>query len=476
LMKVTLVNPSPNAELKDRVKGEASWPPLGLLYVATVLEEAGVETSILDQPAKGYSIQETADWVVRERPDVLGFSGLSMSGKTASLTSIEVKRRDPDLPIIFGGLHATFNAERVLRKYPSVDIAVRGEGEETIVELTDALMSGAPLDGVIGITYRRGESIVSTPDRPLIEDLDSLPFPDRGLLDDEYHSEIGGANVAVKKFTSVVSSRGCVFNCRFCCCHNIGRGRWRARSVDNTLEELHYLASEGFEQFIFIDDCFTLDPKRATEICRRMRKEGLEFDWICEGRVDSSSQEMMQEIAKAGCRILYLGIESANQRVLDYYDKRVSPEQSVKAVDSARSAGIDVIMGTFIVGAPDETREEIANTLEFAKRLDIDIPQFNVLGVHPGMEIWDELVSKGIVDVEDYWETGVGVSRICPTAVPFEEIRGMIKKGVNDFAYRPGFVLRQVSRTLTSPYRRGVVWNSLENLSELRKTFRDPMG
>lgn len=475
-MKVSFVNPSPNAELKDRIKGEASWPPLGLLYMATILNERGIESTILDQPAKGYSIEDTVEWILRSEPDVVGFSGLSMSGRNAALTSMELKRRNPEMTVVMGGLYATFNSERVMSKYPSVDIVVRGEGEETIAELVDVLEAGAPLKDVAGITYREGESIKSTPDRPLIEDLDSLPIPDRSLLDDEYHSKISGANIAVDKFTSVVSSRGCAYKCRFCCCTKLGRGRWRARSVDNTLEELHYLASEGYEQFIFVDDCFTLNPKRAIEICSRMRAEGLDFEWICEGRVDSSSYEMMREISRAGCKILYLGIESANQRILNQYNKMTTPQQSEEAVRSARKAGMDLIMGTFIVGGPDETREEIQNTLDFAKKVDIDIPQFNVLGVHPGMDLWEELLSKGYVDEETYWETGIGVSKISPTAVPFEEIVGMITEAVRSFTFRPGFLLRGLWRTLASSYRRGVVWNNLGNWRDFLETFRNPMG
>jgi radical SAM superfamily enzyme YgiQ (UPF0313 family) len=445
-MKFSFINPSPIEELSDRIAGVASWPPLGLLYMATILRDRGMDVSILDQPAKGYTIEDTVNWVKKEDPDFLGFSGYSMSGRTAALTSMEVRKDLHDLPIVMGNLYATFNAERVLRKYPSVDIVARREGEETVVDLVDTLSKGGDLKEVQGITFRQGDVIVSTPDRPLLEDLDALPFPDRSLLDEEYHSEIGGANIAPKKFTSVVSSRGCVHGCRFCSCRAFCRGRWRARSVDNTLEELHYLASEGYNE------------------------------WICEGRVDSYSYEMLREIARAGCRIIYFGIESANQRILDYYEKTITPQQSVKAVETARKAGIDLVMGTFIVGAPDETREEIQNTLDFAKKLEIDLPQFNALGVHPGMDIWDEMKAKGYVDEEKYWETGVGVSRICPTAVPYPEIVEMIKDAVYDFAMRPGFVLGQIGRTLRSPYRFNVVLNNLGRLGKIRKTLQNPMG
>lgn len=191
-MKFSFINPSPIEELSDRIAGVASWPPLGLLYMATILRDKGMDVSILDQPAKGYTIEDTVRWVKKENPDFLGFSGYSMSGRTAALTSMEVRKDLPDLPMVMGSLYATFNAERVLIKYPSVDIVARGEGEETVVDLVDTLTKGDSLKEVQGITFRQGDTIVSTPDRPLLEDLDALPFPDRSLLDEEYHSEIGG--------------------------------------------------------------------------------------------------------------------------------------------------------------------------------------------------------------------------------------------------------------------------------------------
>jgi radical SAM superfamily enzyme YgiQ (UPF0313 family) len=462
--------------LEKQVKAKASMPPLGLLYMATLLNEHGVETSLLDQPAKAYSNEETVDWIMLENPDIVGFSGLSTSGKNATLMSAQVKKRNPNIPIVFGGLYATFNPERVLTKYPSVDIVVKGEGEGTIIELVDVLESDRPLKDVAGIIYREGSSIISTPDRPLLEDLDSLPFPDRSLLDVAYHSEVGGAKIAVKKFTSIVSSRGCPYSCRFCSCTKLYNGRWRARSVDNTLEELHYLASEGYKQFIFVDDCFTLDPKRVMEICGRMRKEGLDFEWICEGRVDSSSYKMMKELSRAGCKFLYLGIESANQRILDYYQKMITPQQSLEAVDVARKAGIDIIMGSFILGAPNETREEIKNTLDFAKKLDLDIPQFNVLHVYPGTDIWNELSIKEGLDEDKYWETGGEASKIYPTSVPYHEIVKMVKVAVKEFSLRPSFLIHQISRTLLSPFRRRVILNNLNNMGEVLETIRNPLS
>jgi radical SAM superfamily enzyme YgiQ (UPF0313 family) len=473
-MKFSFINASPNEGLdeRERRKSIASFPPLGILYLATVLKERGIEVSVLDQPAKGFTIEETVNWVEKENPDILGFSTFASSGRTAALISNKVKEKNPNIPIVFGNYYATFNSERVLRKYPSVDIIVRGEGENTIIELVSCLNNKVKLKKVRGIAFRNKESIFSTPDQPLIKDLDSLPFPDRKLIDVEYHSLMAGANVAPKKFTSIVSSRGCVYRCRFCSCTQFARNMWRPRSVQNTLEELHFLASEGYEQFIFVDDSFTLNQKRVIKLCRDMRKEKIDMDWICEGRVDNCSYEMLREIAKAGCKILYFGIESANQRILDYFNKRTTPEQSKTAVKTARKAGIDIIGGSFIVGAPDETREEIQNTIEFAKQIPIDFPQFNILGVYPGTDIWNEFEAKGLLREGEYWETGIAVSELCSTAVPLNEIKQMVHEAFYHFIRRPNFILEQIVRTLKSSYRRKVIINNLSRIDDIRDGLR----
>jgi len=474
-MKFSFVNASPNEGLEERErrKSIASWPPLGILYLAAVLQERGIEVSVLDQPAKGFAIEETINWVKKENPDILGFSTFASSGRTAALISNKVKEENPNITTVFGNYYATFNPERILRKYPSVDIIVRGEGENTTLELVNCLRDKRKLKEVRGITFRNGENIVSTSDQPLIRDLDSLPFPDRKLIDVEYHSIIAGANVAPKKFTSIVSSRGCVYRCRFCCCTQFARNMWRPRSVKSTLDELHFLTSNGYEQFIFVDDSFTLNQKRVIELCRAMRKEKIDMDWICEGRVDNCSYEVLREIARAGCKVLYFGIESANQRILNYFNKQTTPDQSKTAVRTARKAGIDAVVGSFIVGAPDETREEIQNTIEFANQIPIDFPQFNILGVYPGTDIWNEFEAKGLLKGDEYWETGVTVSEICPTAVPHNEIRQMVHEAFYHFIRRPSFILEQIARTLKSPYRMKVVINNLSRIGDVTENIRN---
>ena len=471
-MKFSFISTSPNEGIDEREgrKSIAAFPPLSILYLAAVLKETGVEVSVLDQPALGLTVDEAVRWVEKEKPDVLGFSTLTTSGKTAVLISNKVKEKNPEVTTVFGNHHATFNSERILRKYSSVDIVARGEGEKTVVELASCLKNGEDLKKVTGITFRKEGKIVSTPNQPLIQDLDYLPFPDRKLLDAEYHCLIAGANIAPKKFTSIVTSRGCVYNCRFCSCTEIAKNKWRPRSAENTVKELQLLASEGYKQLIFVDDAFTMNPKRVIEICRAIRRERLDLEWICEGRVDICSYGMMREMVQAGCRGLYLGIENANQRILNYYNKRITPEQSETAVKTAKKAGVDVVAGSFIIGAPDETREEMWHTVKFAQRVPIDIPQFNILGAHPGNDIWNEFIAKGFLDPERWWEKGVAVCDVYPYAkVSRIEIMQIMHNAFFQHVYRPTFIAKQVVQTLKSPYRMNVFVNNLSRLSEIRE-------
>jgi anaerobic magnesium-protoporphyrin IX monomethyl ester cyclase len=473
-MKFSFINPGPNPELpiEDVRKMVGAAPPLGMLYISTYLKENGIDISILDEATQGYSLKGTIDWVKKEDPEILGFSTCSSSGRRAALIAERVKRENPNIITVLGNFYATFNAERILRKYPFVDVIVRGEGEYTSLELTKCLEKNGELKKVLGIDFRDKNRIISTPDRPLIKDIDSLPFPDRELLDVEYHNITAGIVVAPKKFSGFVSSRGCVFQCRFCGCRRLARDLWRSRSVENILKELHLLSSQGYKQFLFVDDNFTLNPKRVIKICRRLRKEKVDVEFFAEGRVDHCPQDMLQEMAKSNCKMIYFGIENANQKVLDYYDKRTNPQQAIDAVRKARRAGIDVIVTSFILGAPHETRRDIQNTLEYAQRLQVDIPQFNILATFPGTDIWEELKLQGVLDEERYWETGVLVPQVSPDAVPCEEIEEMIHEGYQRFFIRPEYIVKQLAKIAKSSYRFNVLLNNLKRAETVAESVK----
>jgi len=463
-MKFSFINPGPNPELpiEDVKKMVGAAPPLGMIYIATYLREKGIDISIIDEATQGYSLKGTIDWVKKEDPDILGFSTCSSSGRKAALIAEKAKQENPNIVTVFGNFYATFNAERILKKYLFVDLIIRGEGEHTSLELAKCLEKNGDLKKVLGINFRNNGQIVSTLDRPLIKDVDSLPFPDRELLDVEYHNTTAGIVVAPKKFSSFVTSRGCVFNCRFCGCRRLARNLWRSRSVDNIMEELHLLSSQGYKQFLFVDDNFTLNTKRVIKLCQRLKKEEVDIEFFAEGRVDNCPRDMLQEMSRANCRMMYFGIENGTQKILDYYDKQTTTQQAVDSLKKAKKAGIDVTVASFILGAPHETRQEILDTLKFAQKIEVDIPQFNILAAFPGTDIWEELKMQGLIDEEKHWETGVMVPEVSPDAVPAKEIEQMIHDGYQRFFIRPDYIVKQLFRIGISSYRFNVLLSNVK--------------
>jgi len=468
-MKFSFINPSPNSESRYMVP--TAWPPLGILYCAGVLKAGGIEVSLLDQPAKRFSLDQTVNWVKKEDPDIIGFSVLLSVAKEAPKIAERVKAENPNITVVFGSHHATFNAERILEKYPFVDIVVRGEGEHTSLEIARCLEKQRELDKVEGVTFRRNGMIVSNPDRPLNKDVDALPFPDRDLAGVQYKSAIFGVKINSRKFTTILSSRGCPFNCSFCGIRKFTRRAWRPRSVENVMAELEYLQSEGYEQFLFADDNFTVDAKRVSKLCRSIKKEGMDIEWFCDSRVDHVSYDMFRDMVNAGCRCLLFGIESANQRILDYYRKGITPEQSEKAVRNARKAGIDIIVGSFIVGAPDETQREIVNTLQFANKLDIDVPDVNILGAHVGTDLWNDLVAKGLLNENEQWEDEICIPRDVPTPVSYEEVRSLIFEYFRAFYLNPRQLLTELLRTSKSRFRIAAALKNLVGFPQLIETL-----
>ncbi|MCW4016928.1 MAG: radical SAM protein, partial [Candidatus Bathyarchaeota archaeon] len=200
-------------------------------------------------------------------------------------------------------------------------------------------------------------------------------------------------------------------------------------------------------------------------------KWGIDIDWFCDSRVDNVSYDMFREMVNAGCKCLFFGIESGNQRILDYYRKGITPEQSRKAVSKARKAGTDIIVGSFIVGAPDETRREIINTLRFANQLDIDVPDVNILGAQTGTDIWNDLVAKGHLNEETQWEDEICIPRDVPTPVSYDDVRNLIFEYFRAFYLNPKQLLTEVLRTSKSRFRLSAALQNITNVSQLIKTL-----
>lgn len=472
IKKVCLINPpqyfSAPQTFKDKIsifieylrKGVinagTAWPPLGILYLGAVLKGAGYEVSILDAAVKGWYYDKIERWMKKEDPDVVGISTLTTNFSHGMEITRRVKEASPEVKTVVGGYHATFMAEQTLRKFPFVDVVVRGEAEGAILDILLAFEGEKKLSEVDGIFYKHKKRIVHNRPRKPIANLDELPIPDRSLVEDEYVNTIGPVSFAAEKFTTLITSRGCPFRCTFCCCTAFRNNICKFRSPESVVDELEELTEQGYEDIGIVDDSFTLDKKRVKKICELIEEKRLKFHWWCGSRVDFVNYDMFLKMKKAGCGAVFFGIESANQRILDYYRKGVTPQQSIRAVKAARKAGLNVT-GTFIVGASVETKREVINTLEFTKRLGMDAIGIGPLWVYPGAHVWDELVAKNPGLHEKYWESGFVPVELGMCQYSQEWLEDAIGKTLREFYLNPSYITQELIRIFKDPYRRKLI-------------------
>ena len=469
-MSVVLIYPAIPFKLGERYPTHTLSPPLGILYIASYLRENGVDVEVVDQNGEGISNDKLVKRVAEKSPDLVGFSVLAWQTQGAVELATRIREELPNTHIVFGGIHVTLNPMRMMEKYSQIDSIIVGEGEKATLELLRALQSNMDLNNISGIYYRNNGAIKIGAPKQAFTQLDDLPFPARDLVNMKWYGAIEG--MRFPGLTTVLSSRGCPYACTFCCLVTFAERKWRSRSPENIVDEIEELLAAGYKTIFFVDDNFTVNQKRILRICQLIKERRLDFDWLFEGRVDQIRYESVRNMVKCGCKLVYLGIESANQKCLDYYDKRITPQMSLQAVATTRRAGMDIIMGTFIVGAPGETMAEVQNTIDFAMKLDLDFPQFNTLSAGVGTRIWDSLVSEGYVNPDEHWETGVQLSEVHPESVPQNVLMRMIAAGYDKFILRKGYIAKEILRFLSSSFRLRMLAHNFSQGRVLRQFVR----
>ena len=280
-----------------------------------------------------------------------------------------------------GGPHPTFLPEESLHY---ADYVVRGEGEETLVELLDHLERGIPLHGVRGLSFREGDSFIHNPDRPLVGDLDAAPIPDFSLVHDW----------RTRAFVPVATSRGCPFGCRFCSVIWMFGRAYRFKSIDRVIEELRSAASKKAHIF-FVDDNFAADRERTKSLLRRIIAEGMALEWSAQVRTDvAKDDELLSLMSRAGCFMVFVGFESINPRTLSLYNKRQDIADITGCIRKLRQASLR-IHGMFVFGGDTDDIGTIRSTQKFARRLKIDSIQFMMLTPLPGTPVFREFREQG---------------------------------------------------------------------------------
>lgn len=480
-MKIVLINPgstifksykSTQDFLSKKSLFTATMPPMGLLYLDQMLNEAGHKSVIIDHASTGISLNSIIKTVKNLTPDIVGISVLSNSSQTANLLANTLKITNPQLKIVYGNCHATIWARRILENYQMVDYCIRGEGEYNFVNLVNALEKNSSLENISGLTYRNNGRISENEESPLIENLDELPFPDRSKLNINYKNDLGGFAFSIGKFTTILSSRGCPFKCVFCMNSLMGRHSWRSRSVKNIMDELLYLAENKYKEILFIDDNFTLKRDRVIEICREIKKEKLDMFFSCRGRVDQNSGPMFKIMVDHGnFKFISFGIESGSQKTLDYFDKRITPQQAHDAIKLARKANFDFIMANFMVGAPNETIHDVIQTLKFVLNSDITWPAIFIVQAIPQTRLWFDLLKLKSIDIDKFWETGVPVVDLNILGYSRETLTRLISHTYSQFISikRFNYLMKEFLTALKEPYKFRMGLNILRNINHLQR-------
>lgn len=428
-MKVLLVNPP--MSLSSHMVG-LSRPPLGLAYLASVLRDHH-QVKIIDfnVEEKGWNNYPYSEF------DIVGISVHAITHLISS--RIAELAKNQGAIVVMGGPHVSFLDKDTLES-GVVDYVVRNEGEYSFLSLVKFLSKEIPLEEVRGVSYLTDGELSRAPDGPFIYDLDSLPFPARELLPLELYKE----KLRGRPMTTLITSRGCPFNCNFCSIAQFFGLRWRSRSVENIFEEIELLYKEyNYRALSFLDANFTLSPSRAIKLSEKIIKQGWDLIWVAESHVRTivNNPDMVRIMAKAGFKDIFIGFESGNQQVLDGYGKKALVSDALRAMEILRENNVQVV-GSFILGGLNETKGMMKETIKFAKRLNPIRAQFAMLTPYPGTKLYkrvkDRLLTKN-------WEVYSGINPIIKLDhISPKELRRLWRKAYFFFYGRLGKIVENM--------------------------------
>jgi radical SAM superfamily enzyme YgiQ (UPF0313 family) len=369
-------------------------PPLGLCYAAGAFQTAGCKVRIMDFIVQDYSAEKLNKELDLFNPDIVGTNSVTMNHKEAVALLKAVKDHNPGIVTLMGGPHISFDYEETLRNHPEIDLAVIGEGEKTITELVPIIHDRGEWRTIKGVAYLENGLLIKTPKREFIADLDTLPRPPRDLLPLSKYQALGLP-------ISIITSRGCPYQCIFCVGSRMVGQKFRTRSIPLIVDEIQSLLELGFEQINFADDFFTVNKKRVQAICAEIKTRNLKFGWGVFARADSVDREILQTMKEAGCHTVLFGIESGNQQMLDRINKRIKLEQIKQAVFFCKEVGMRVL-GSFIVGLPGETHETMMDSHKLAQELDVPYG-FHFLSPFPGTPVKEKMSEYDLQLLDHDW-------------------------------------------------------------------------
>ena len=417
--------------------------PLGILYLASALNKwADFEYSIkvVDAYTFGHSSNDVKNIITDFKPDVVGVSAVTILIHDAQYICSLAKEISPDIITVIGGPHASTIPTDVVQ-HKDTDIAVIGEGEIIFLELCRAIYNQEEYQSVSGIAYQNNGNIIVNDKIPPIDNLDEIPFPNLSLVPDLEHYNPMPHWGKSGHFSTMITSRGCPYDCSFCSVTVDQGQKYRYRSPENIVEEIVDLHKKYMvTEVSFRDGTFTTNKKRVEELCNLMIKEKLNVEWSCNVRANELDPELLLLMKKAGCNFVFYGIEQGNSELL-WKHKKLRKEKVSEAARWVREAGIDV-QGYFIMGMPEEDMSTLQETIDFAKSLPLNSAVFTILTPLPGTKVYDFCKQKELLLGLgwDQFDARAGLAWKHPNLTEKQLIK-MMKKAYRSFYLRPSIIM-----------------------------------
>lgn len=426
---------------KSTVKVMDVFPPLGICYIASVVERAGHKVEILDPTALKLTAAQVKDAIAKAKPDVVGISCTTPNVHGVLEVSSMVKEIDKSIKVVVGGPHMMIYPKETL-SFPFIDYGVMGEGEYVMVELLNYLENGGDPSSIDGLVWKKNRETITNKIREPIKNLDELPFPARHLIPMESY----GATMMKRPMTTLIGSRGCPFSCAYCFKSKFDRA-FRVRSPKKIVDEVEDCISKYKIKYVsFYDDCWPKEQMRG--LCNELIERGIDIEWETPDRLDLIDPDLLKLMRKAGCVRLRFGVESGSQRILDLMDKKIKVERIREGLVMTKNAGIETL-AFLMLGYPTETEEDYRMTMKLLKECKVDWALFNYTIPLPQTRLWDLAVKEYGYD-PDYWKKwslGLTDKPLTPFVPHTDEL---CKKAFREFYIRPEIIWNKV-RNIRSP-------------------------
>lgn len=447
-MKILLVMPYIDFDDTKYLSSTDSAFPIGLGYIASVLEEEGYNVKIFDFQILKNTINKYKNILIKENFNIVGFSVATITkNNTLNLAKI-TKEILPESKIMAGGAHTSIYPGDLVENSREIDFEVIGEGEESVLELVRAVEGGKDFAGIKGIFYKSKDKIIKNEPRDLIKNLDEIPPPAHHLFQLQYYNPPPGMFFK-RPLLHMITTRGCPFNCIFCDDRKIWRGKCRQRSAENIVEEIEYLKKNfNAREIHFYDDTFTVNKKRIYSLCGLLKKKKINIIWRCSSRVDTVDEEMLKEMYSAGCRSISYGIESGDDEILKKMNKGTTVEQAKNAVRWTNKAGIQA-KGFFMLNFPGETIQTTEKTIALSKELELDFAGFNLTVPHHGERLKKLVEENYVLNKKAYFNPSAKMGNeiyFYQPRLPEEYLKKAYKRAAREFYLRPGYIFRMLCK------------------------------